>query len=155
MSNGRKASAPLSVSPGSTSAESGARAESQPSPFEPFSPDPFNFNPDDKKTYLLMVFSRQPFVPFAISASTAGWKKNPVFPRATGIYALYLNDKPLSQVLTAPELTTPLSGPAFAKLNLSLVYIGKTSSGGTVNGRLNTHYAKISKRQNISVDRVV
>lgn len=59
---------------------------------------PHFFDPDDKRSYLLLVFQDTPFVPLAVPND-----KNDFclydFPRKTGIYALYLTDAPISNLI--------------------------------------------------------
>jgi hypothetical protein len=120
----------------------------------PFSPPPFAFDPDDKRAYLLMVFTRTPFVPLSVPESAAAWRRND-FPDSTGIYALYLSERPLDDVLGRDRLTTPLSEESIEAVAPTLVYVGKTSRGGRLRDRLRAHYRKIDSRQNISVTRII
>ena len=119
----------------------------------PYDPPPHHFDPDDKRSYLLMVFTRTSFVPFAVPAK-GGLKMYP-FPREPGIYALYLNRRPLSEVLSPRERKEALTNEALSRLTLELVYVGKTSGGGTLRDRLRVHYRKIDSRLNVSVDQIV
>ena len=120
----------------------------------PFSPPPFQFDPDDKRTYLLMVFTRTPLVPLAVPEGEDGWLRN-VFPSSTGIYALYLTEKPIDEIIGRERLTTPLSVESVELLAPRIVYVCKTSRGGKLRDRLGTHYRKIDSRQNISVRHIV
>lgn len=120
----------------------------------PYTPPPHSFNPDDKRAYLLMVFTRTPYVSFAVPDGKGGLKMYP-FPKKPGIYALYLCDRALSEILSPNERSGELSEGALKKLNYRIVYVGKTSGGGTLNYRLGIHYRKIDGRQNISVDQII
>src|SRR5262245_10096286 len=120
----------------------------------PYDPPPHHFNPDDKRSYLLMVFTRTPFVPFAVPHARGGLTMFP-FPNEPGIYALYLNDRNVSEVIRPEERSGTLSPAVLQQLNFHLVYVGKTSGRGTLRNRLSIHYRKISGRQNVDVDQVV
>lgn len=120
----------------------------------PYDPPPHYFDPDDKRSYLLMVFTRTSFVPFAVPNPNGGLLIFP-FPNRSGIYALYLNDRNLSALFRPEERSGVLSTEALARLNFHLVYVGKTSRKGTLRNRLSLHYGKISGRQNIDVDQIV
>ena len=84
----------------------------------PFSPPPNHLDPDDKRTHLLMVFTRTPFAPFAVPDPTGGSRLNE-FPMDPGIYGLYLNDRPLLEVLTPEQLQTPLTDEALVAYGLT------------------------------------
>ncbi len=101
-----------------------------------------------------MVFTRTPFVPFAVPTGK-GRLDLYAFPQKPGIYALYLNDTPLSDVLKPEQLSGELKPDTLSELKFQLVYVGKTSGNGTLRKRLGTHFNKIDSRQNISVDRIV
>jgi hypothetical protein len=119
-----------------------------------FDPPPHFFNPDDKRSYLLAVFLNTPLVTLAVPTESGGFRPFE-FPTQTGIYALYLTEKPLSKVVPPQPRTADLPDKLVAPLHPELVYIGKTSGKGRLRDRLADHYRKIDSRQGLSVDRIL
>ncbi|MBM4085170.1 MAG: Eco29kI family restriction endonuclease [Planctomycetes bacterium] len=112
------------------------------------------FNPDDKRSYLLMVFQSTPLVCLAVPAEGGGFRLFD-FPDKTGIYALYLTETPISDVIPAQRRAGDLAEADVAPLKHDLVYVGKTSGKGRLRRRLSDHYHKIDSRQGLSVDRIL
>ena len=119
-----------------------------------FDPPPHFFNPDDKRSYLLTVFLSTPLVTLAVPTESGGFRLFP-FPHQTGIYALYLTEAPLSEVIPPQLRTGDLPDDEVASLEFQLVYIGKTSGKGRLRGRLGDHYRKVDSRQGLSVDHIL
>jgi hypothetical protein len=121
-----------------------------------FNVPPSTFDPDDKRSYLLMVFTRTPFVAFAVPKGAGQLKLYP-FPASPGIYALYRTKIPISTVLTVSKRTKALTKTDLRRLGqLELLYVGKTSgTGGSLRSRLGIHFRKIDSRQGLSTDEFV
>ncbi|MGH8014501.1 MAG: Eco29kI family restriction endonuclease [Candidatus Binataceae bacterium] len=102
-----------------------------------------------------MAFTRTEFVPLAIPSDGSNRFGIYSFPSRPGIYALYLNKVPLSEVLAIRQRSKELTTEALSRLEFGLVYVGKTSGNGTLRQRLRTHFNKLQSRENISVDRII
>jgi len=89
-----------------------------------FDPPPHFFNPDDKRSYLLTVFLTTPLVTLAVPTKPGGFRLFD-FPNQTRIYALYLTDTPLSQMIPPQRRGEDLADTDVAPVQFQLVYIGR------------------------------